>query len=248
MTTTYNWELWCVNEAKYLTVWNTITPTTCPNNSTHTIQNPHILETVSTQTTKIVEELVPTQGYFQFKGFKLDIPAGSPGNITTTNVSWPRPTTLLNGWFLADSTNKGDTVSANITATVGAIGAPVSVGATSIVVSPTVLENVAYGYTLQLTDLVNEDNLGEILQIYSGNSTVVTSKASTHTYSATSPTYVQTTIKLIESLYIPMPGRYEFAEKKIGGKTLPARLPMTVEYQNQNGNAKVFAFNLEYLY
>jgi hypothetical protein len=42
--------------------------------------------------------------------------------------------------------------------------------------------------------------------------------------------------------------RYDFAEKKIGGKTLPANVPITVDYQNQSGNAKVFAFNLEYLY
>ena len=43
-------------------------------------------------------------------------------------------------------------------------------------------------------------------------------------------------------------GKYTFAEKKIGGRALPANLPITINYRNENGNAKAFVYYTEILY
>jgi hypothetical protein len=129
------------------------------------------------------------------------------------------------------------------------ISAPVYAGNTTINVTSTVTDNLNSGYYVNITDGVNNDLLGEVIDInaISGNITVET--AATNSFSPLSPTYVQMTVKIADCLCINVGGlRYAFAEKKLGGKYIPKNTPLYIHYTNNSGNAKTFTYHLEYLY
>jgi len=243
----------CTSGDGFQTVWSTDTPTVCPLNSAHSI-NPAlttIVDTVSSRVVAIKEEMVPTQGYYKLNGYNQVIPAGTPGAITTFSHSWPYQVSILNAWFIPRSDQMGDSVDVTVApnSVIGAIAAPVNIGDTIITVTSTVLQHAVIGFHINITDGVNVDELGRVIAIDSNNSTITMETPTTHTFSPASPTYVRLNVKFIENLSISCPAvRYVVAEKKSGGKGLPPNVPMTVMYRNNDGQAKTFAYNLEYIF
>ena len=248
------WEVYCLTDSVYRTVWNTTEPTTCPDNNAHTISTnppPRIIQTIENQRVKIIEEDGITQGTYKFKGYCYNIPAGNVGNVSTFLHTWKYPISLLNGWFISSDDMSGDKIDFTVAdnSVIGAIGAPVYAGNTEITVTSTVLENISKGFFVNITDGVALDDLGEVVDINTANSTITVDTAATQTFSPLSPTYVRTTIKVIEDFSIPVTNqRYAFAEKKVGGKFLPKNTPVNVRYTNNSGNAKTLCYNMEYLY
>lgn len=252
-TTVYQWEVYCLEDNHYETTWGTEMPTSCPTNPAHAISTnpgPRIIQTVSDNLVKIREEdKFATQGIYQFRCYNVEIPAGEPGNIVSYEMVWPRPITIMTGWFYSTNDNVGDIINANVTATIGALVAPLYANASTVTTTSTVFDHLYEGYSVHVTDLANFDSLGEALEIDLGNNTVLCEKPSSHTYSPLSPTYVQMTSRVIREMYIPVANqRYAFAEKKIGGRSLPSGVPLTMNYANNDGNVKLFTFYIEYLY
>jgi hypothetical protein len=247
----YEWEVYCTTENQYKYTWSPFTPTVCPTNASHPISsNPKIIRSISDTMVKIKEEdKYATQGIYQFRCYHVDIPESDAGNVYSFDMTWPRPVTLMTGWFYSTECNIGDILNANVTATVGAIVAPLYTNTSIITTTSTVFENLYQGYSVHVTDLTNFDTLGEALTVDSANSQVICEKPSSHTYSPLSPTYVQMTSRVIRDMYIPVGNqRYAFAEKKIGGRSLPANIPITLNYTNNSGNAKTFTYYVEILY
>lgn len=255
LQTIYKWEVYCTTTSSYQEVWATIEPTTCPINNTHSISinpGPRIIDHISESEVKIKEEDGVTQQVYKLQGFKLDIPSGNVGDVTTTTHQWnDYPISLLDGWFYSGVDQLGDEI--NVTAAenkiIGAIGAPVYSGNTQITVSGTVLENLYLGYEFGLTDGGNVNMLGEVTSINSVDSIVTVQNAATNTFSPLSPTYVMMTAKVLEDIYISCPCvKYGFAEKKVGGKYIPAGIDLNIKYTNNSGNSKIFYYNIAYLY
>lgn len=233
--------------------WDTEAPTVCPLNSAHPIDASltTIVDTVSSRVVTVKEEIVPTQGYYKLNGYHQTIPAGSPGAVTTFSHSWPFQVSILNAWFIPKTDQVGDYVDVTVApnTVIGYIGAPITSGDTTIVVSTTVLQNLAIGFHVNITDGVNLNELGRVIAINPTNSTITVETATTNSFSPASPTYVRMNVRFIEGLTINVAGvRYVVAEKKQGGKGLPPNVPMTVLYHNQDGQAKTFCYNLEYMF
>lgn len=255
MTEITDWRVYCSTDETYYHVYlpsNEPKPTTCPINTNHTIDSNLTADVSQHNLTQRVmieeEESIRTQGYFRSKGFKMNID-GNVGSVTSFDISWPYDTTILEGWFVPHSQNVNDCVSADIAPNTitGSIIAPLVTGNNIIEVSETVVENAALGFNLQVTDGVNVDNLGEIIDI--SNNHLTMEKASTNTYSPSAPTYVRQTIKLIDNLSITHDGgRVGFAQKKQRGKGLPKNHPLRINYENVSGSDKTFALNIEYMY
>lgn len=243
----------CNSGDGFQTVWSTSTPSVCPLNSSHSIDTAltTIIDTVSSKVVSIKEELVPTQGYYKLNGYNQAISAGTPGAITTFSHSWPYRVSILNAWFIPKSDQMGDSVDVTVApnTVIGVIAAPVSVGDTTITVTSTVLEHAVIGFNINITDGVNVNDLGRIIAIDPNLSTITLETPTTNTFSPASPTYVRLNVRFIENLSISCPGvRYVVAEKKSGGKGLPPNVPMTVMYKNNDGQAKTFTYNLEYIF
>lgn len=249
-TTLYYWQVWCATDSKYEYVWLETMPTVCPVNNSHTISTnpgPTQLKTVSANNVKIIEEeKTETQGIYQFTGYCKNIPSGVGWSSST--VSWPRTVTILNGWFNPTEDNKGDYINGNISAIVGIITNVIDGNSLIIPVNSTVINNVYKGYNLHVTNFVTLDHLGEVTKIFTGNSSVLVSRSPTHVYSPYSPTYVKVTAKLLTNMYMPTVDKYEFAQKKIGGRSLPANTSVSIDYYNVDGNAKLFHYYSEILY
>lgn len=253
--TVYHWEVYCLTTKTYQFVWDTVEPTSCPENASHSISTnpgPRIVNKIAQDQVKITEEeALPTQGIYKFKGHKMPIPAGPLGNVTCKDISWPYPITLMNGFFVSNDQMIEDEVNVWIApnSTIGAIGAPVYTGNTEITVTSTVFDNLWKGWSVNITDGVNNDDLGECIDMNVGNSTITCQIGATNNFNPLSPTYVQMTPKLVEDVCVLAPNvRYPFAEKKIGGRSIPAGATMQIRYTNNDGNAKNFVFFTEYLY
>lgn len=171
--------------------------------------------------------------------------------MTSHTHSWPYNTTILAGWFNSAAGNVGDSVNVYVAPNIvtGAIGAPVSINDVDITVTPTVIDNIAIGFHLNLTDGVSLADLGRVIAIDPIASVVTVENGSTSVFSPLSPTYVRQTVHLVDNLHINVSNtRYGFAEKKLGGKNLPANIDLVIEYKNITGGAKDFTYNIEYIY
>lgn len=252
-TTVYKWELWCETDSRYETVWLDKEPTQCPTNFVHTIATspgPRVIAEVSNQTVSMQEEFTPTQGYYQSLGRELEV-GGNVGEVTVLELTWPYRISLLNGWFYSTSDNVGDKIEAYVATDVitGAITGDVVVNDTVISVSPTVMENVAVGYHLKVFDGTNQSDLGRVVGIDRIHSQVTVETASDKAYSHHTPTYVKQTVKVIDDMFINLDRKkYSFADKKLGGKSLPPGVPLQVRYTNRTGGEKIFTYNMEYIY
>lgn len=254
MSIVYYWRVYCTTDAKYEYVWSEDEPTTCPTDPVgHSInsadtsaidqRDPHIVQ--------IQEELVSTQGIYQFVGYETTIPAGTPGDVTPIDLVWPDyPITLMNGSFDAAADQIGDEISVEVAPNqiVGAITANVTASDTVINVSSTVLDNTYVGYRVFLFDGVNMDVMGICTAIDKGAGTITCKTGAVNAFSAVSPTYVMISVDVIKNLHIGAARTYEFAKKKVGGKAIPAGTVTRINYMNNDGVQKQFKYNIELMY
>lgn len=248
MTTVYKWRLYNINTGQYEEGWSDVKPTRPFSDPTHNADPDSIvvIETIDSRTVAVQQPFKNTGGYFMCEGKTLNVPAGQSASIT---YSYPIPIVALNMKFHTDSTHNGDVMEVyGDDPVVGILGANASIGATEIVVSPTVLANAFVGANLIITDGVNQDNLGRIISIDTNASTVEVENATTHAFAATSPTYVKLRVYFIKNYTIGPAGYHAIGNNVVGGASLPANTVMRVVYQNNGISDKVIKLHFEYLY
>lgn len=110
MSTVYNYRVYCTTDSKYVTTWGTDTPTTCPENNTHTIdQNATtIINQVSTNMVSIEEETIPTNGYYKLEMIKI---TANVGETKIKDITFSYPINILSFFVSTDSSNQGDIIS-----------------------------------------------------------------------------------------------------------------------------------------
>ena len=217
-TTVYKYRIYCITEAQNVYEWNTETPTTCPNNTAHTI-NPNSISIVgqlSTNLVKIQQETVPTGGNFRAETFKITAATG-PG-MTATQISWPINVSLLQASFTTDSTNQGDNVTVEIPSNlaIGTITQNVNAGDKVINVSASVIQNIMLGYCLILSDGTNTNDLGRISAIDTVNNTVTVQLASANNFAVATPTVVGLTIRPVSNFEFGPPQTYNLGQSSLG--------------------------------
>jgi len=255
--TVYKYRIRCTTDTTDEYVWNITEPTVCPTNSGHTIDGnlTTIVDTVEHNVVEIQEVLTPVNqssvnGKIRIKGYEINVPESTDG---TLNISFPYPIALMNGWFYSPSNSAGDILNlcAAPNTIIGTIDQATSNSMSEISVVQSVIDNVSVGHRLNLLDsktfVIND--LGEIQSIdtVAGNITVETATA--NIFNDFANTYVRLTVPIIEGMKISHNDKkYAFGKKKIGGMYLPKNTVLHVDYTNNEGNAKAFDFNMEYLY
>src|SRR3990170_8539435 len=107
--TIYQYKIYCITEGKNVITWAETTPTTCPNNTAHTI-NPSsisIIDERGPDSLKIKEESIPTGGHFRAEALTMNIAAG-PDVITTITKSWPYPINIFAVYMITGAEHEGD--------------------------------------------------------------------------------------------------------------------------------------------
>jgi hypothetical protein len=246
----YNYRIYCITEGKNVYEWNTAAPTTCPNNTAHTI-NPNSISIVDERApavTSIQQETVPTGGWFKTETLIINAATG-PGVVTTVTRSWPFNISLLNLYFQTQDANAGDSLIIDWASdqTIGTLTGDVAVGATTANVSASVVQNIAVGFNVSLTDGTNQDDCGRVIAIDSINNIITFETPTVDSFLASSPTYVQVTVTPVDLTFGPALN-YNVAQHVIGGSHIPANQVATAYYTNNSAEAKQLYVNLEYFY
>ena len=124
--TIYKYRLWCSIDSTYEYTWRTDPPTTCPTDTSHTIDADSItiVDRIEENTTTIREESTPTGGHFSAETVKLIAPKNS---TISMSVFWPYPVSVLSITFVTREIHRGDvfTVTVGKDIKTGAIIAPI---------------------------------------------------------------------------------------------------------------------------
>jgi hypothetical protein len=243
----FRWRVNCtVHGNQY--IWDANKPTTCPLNNTDTI-NPDLTIIIDKREQNVVsirEENGSTGGHFKTESKVL---VSEPNSTVTLDVTWAYPISVLEAYFVPTQDNLDDELEILVgpNTTIGVIMQPLTIGATSCVVSSTVLTYLCIGYRLCITNGVTMDHVGLVISINPVTSTVSFETATTNSYDAGA--FVQMTIALVENYVIgPHNVRYIIGEGKIGGSYVPANTIARLQYINKSNVSKKFYGYIEYIY
>lgn len=109
MTTVYKYRVRCIDESEWHEVWSETEPTSCPHDTTHTLDPTltSIIDKIEQTFTEVKEEAVPTGGHFQVTSIALRANANSIG---TEKIYWPFNITALQVNFVTSEENEGDVI------------------------------------------------------------------------------------------------------------------------------------------
>ena len=235
MSTVYYYKLWCNDENAYVYVWDEQEPTVCPNVNTHSIN----LESISVEDSISEEKVVineesssKTGGHFKIVSQAFN---ASPNITTTYDFSYPIKMGVLAIHVSTNDNQEGDIMSVALApnTTIGTITADANINDTTLNVSQTVIDNIALGFYVNITDFVNSDELNQVIAIDKVNNTI-TVETPVQTAFIASGTYIQISIYYMEKWEIGRSWVYEFGNSKIGASTADENVVARVIYENKS--------------
>ena len=248
----YRWRVFCVTDNQYEYVWLDETqgqPAVCPVNTAHTIdaaQN-RIVEVRNPNAVEVVEEKTPVGGNSYMDSIAFD---ALPNQITIHIVTFPIPINVIAAYMEVKAENTGDHAIWEIApkTTVGALTADAAPGSTVLSVSPTVTANVKLGYQIHLSDGVNLNDTGRVINVDAGAGQITVETPTADAFAAATPTLVQLTVRYV-NIELGNPGQISIGTNKIGAAYLPANTPIHCCYDNKSLiDTKRFVSYVEYLY
>lgn len=237
------YRVYCNTEDKYEYIWNDTTPLVCPSNSAHNIDTNTItiVDTLETNSVNIIQESIITGGNYRTEGKKMTIQANS---TEIQDFSWPYNISALTITFYTNSNNENDILNSYIApnTVIGILTDNVSISNTVLRVNSTVIDNIKIGYQI----IINNQIIGECIDINKINNTITSSDAVTENYNI--GTYIQMTVNPIKDFILKSNTLYEFARKTIGASSIPANTVIQLKYQNNTDEVKDLFFSIEYMY
>jgi hypothetical protein len=169
----------------------------------------------------IKEEETATGKHFQVKTIHVTAAASE---TKVHDETWDHPIGVLSVTIYNKASMEGDVVKVLIApgTVVGALTSDVTAGDTTFNVSATVVQNMAIGYKLSLSDGTNVDDCGLVTAIDLASSTVTVNTATVNSFAAATPTYVLMTVCMMEHELPGFDYPLEFGESKIGASHIPA--------------------------
>jgi len=252
MSEIHKYRLQCTTEAATKYVWSKDTPTVCPDDGGHTIDTGSItiVETISENVTQVTE--TSDGSYFNYETLEFSIPAGATGAITTHSHSWPMAVQIWLPTFYVGPDNVGDKfdIVAAPDTTIGGIGVTGTIGDTTLVVSPTVLQYIQAGFYVTLTDIYASpptvQELNRCVGIDKTNSTITVETALTA--NANPGSLISIDAYMVKNAVLDHVTDIEMAKKGIRGKILDANTPVTLYYTNNSAAAKKFNLHVQYYF
>ena len=248
-TTINNYSLYCITEAALVTTWAQDAPTVCPHNDTHIIDlnSLKIRETISNQVRIVISPAQGTNNFYRAEGFVMNVTAGT-GIVSIMDTSFPYATSLRNVYLMIGPENVGDRIQviANPNTTFGTNTIAVSSGDTVINVSPSVIQNTYPGFLVNLTDGVNNSDLGEIISIDENAGTVTVSTPSSNSFAPGAQ--FQISISRVKNFDMLFSEKIALGGHEIGGTINPANTLLRTIYTNNSGIAKKFSILAEIFY
>lgn len=209
--------------------------------------------TLETAATVIVKEEVTgvTGGHYGIETVTLPVDH-AVNTWKDLDVTFPYPVSIFSAQFVCKDHHEGDIIKVLIApeTTIGALTTNVALGAATLSVQQSVLDNIRLGFSVKLDDGTNQDDLGECIGIDAINSTITVSTPTTQAFAAATPTYLKMTVNLVKKFTLPHAYKVDIGRDVIGGSLLPANTILRIKYKNVEGTivGKSFTFMMEYKY
>lgn len=222
-------------------------PTTCPNNTAHTIDPTGIrIMKILANKTVVVNQNTDTTigGFYRIDHYSFNVPAST---VTTKDIFYPYNINVLLATYLVTLDNIGDTLDmcAVPNTTCAQLDSDLAIGSTSLYAN-TVYTILNHGFNLVVTDGTNTDDLGEIKTYNLSTGIITFSNPTTHTF--VTGNLVKMTIYRVKNLKVVNNSNIVIGLKKINGVGLPANKIMRFIYTNNSAVDKTFNFSLEFGY
>ncbi len=246
MSSIYKYRLYCIEEDAYVLQWAKTPPTICPNDHADKSINTNITSIVDTINVNHFKAEENTEGDFETSHVTMEIPSGTPGDVTEHDVSWPSDILLWKTLLNPTTEMIGDEISVlgGPETIIGVITSPVIIGDTILNVNSTVTDNAKRGYLLTLDDTVNKDVLGRISAIDPVGGTITVENPTTFAYNPGTP--VKISVYILRNIYIANTNVLDIGGKGFKGKTVTSGTILRVYYTNNSGTAKIFRWRPEY--
>ena len=252
--TLFKYKVFCNTESADRYWWldeNQTVPTTCPNDTSHTIDGTQtqVIDTRLAEQSVVINQQVSgnTGGHYRFHTIIFSIQAFETKPYT---FSFPFPINMISASMKLHAENAFDKMSvrAGPDTTVGTLESDVLSASNTIHVSDTVIENIRIGYTVNLTDGVNTDELGYVIAIDTDTNILTTEFETTNSFLASTPTSVIMNVWMLKDVELGFEGKLEFMIPLVNAVYVPANVGVLCEYTNISNQVKHFLVNLEFLY
>jgi Zn finger protein HypA/HybF involved in hydrogenase expression len=204
-----------------------------------------IVDTISSTTVNILQEPVPTGGYYRAESKMITVPAKSTKYFDYT---WPYLLSVLTLTFYTGPKNHNDIVNTFIgtQTTIGVVTKEAQKEDNKIHVNDTVISNIRVGFRVSVC--YKESS------VYVGECTAINKEAGTITLDSIlqdtilSGALIQICVNNVKDFVLRANTTYELARKTIGASSLPPNTIVRVQYENTSDEETDFHFGLEYLY
>ena len=250
-TSVNNYKIYCNDENSYITCWDTIPPTQCPNNNTHSVNvdSVQLISTVDSHEVTVKEDKITISRNTRI--IQIPLVNAAPGETVTVDFTFPINMSLYLFDYITSSDNILDEISilANPDTVLGLIVSDIEIGDTTFVAPPALIAYAALGFYLTIFDGTNSNDIGIITNIDPLTSIVTVDVPTTYAFSA-SNTLVSMTLKVMDKLVIGQQGIHTYGEKIIGGAAIPKGTLTRYLYKNNavSGPSKSLYLHLTCLY
>ena len=237
----------CLTEGRrVVSTYSYVPPTTCPNDTSHTI-DPSQTQIHDSQTLTSVNVILP-DGYYQCTTLDLEMPDGPIGTVYTKDISWPMKIYLWTISLYLPTDSEGDffDVIAAPDTVIGYTTDTLNIGSTQMSVSSTVTTNMIPGLDIALYDGQNRNELGRITAIDSVNHIVTFETATTQSFAQ--GTLIFFNLKNVRHFEVcrNISTEVQLAQAWVKYKEIPANTNMRMVYTNNTGESKCIGMKLEY--
>jgi len=247
----YNYRVFCIEEQQNRSVWSIDPPTMCPND--------HADRTIDTNRTTIVDAISKQHvitddgltGSYQVINIHYQIPAGSPGDVSIHDVSWPMDLEIWKSKFKPTEEHIGDIGNFIVypDTIVGILTATATSGSNILTVTPETTDlsmGLVKGHELMLNDTVTTFNAGRIIGINRETFQITMENNLPQNFSA--GTLIVFNAYMVKDYKITNTEFFILGEKGFKATLLPANIIIRLKYTNMSGNAKDVYIHTEYYY
>ncbi len=250
--TLVKWEIYCTTERQ--PVYGFLnedygSPLACFNNNNHLIGYKKKIEIIKNAKVETITKLTPSHDRYRMESIKINDIA--PNSIKTVDATWPIDASPLSFNLIVTNRHKGDTCVIDIEpdSVMGSLAEGISGGVTNVIsVDNNVILDAHLSFYCSITDGINTEDLGQIIDIDYQNNTITVENTPTYNYSVETPTYIRKTIRYIGPYELSDPGTITLGGVKQGLSLIPRNKIVRITYTNNSSLTKDFYINFEYLY
>jgi hypothetical protein len=257
----HKYQIYCNTEDQWVVGYGTSTPTTCYNNTAHSVSGTQDFGLIGPNVVTAMDSS-PDAGTFQLGEIEIDIPANtSPPAIIKVTKSYPFDMYIWQMSVAQVPANIGDQLSLAVApdTVIGYVTSTASTGGNTISVSSTVINNVTRGMDIGFTytdsnSVTISEYAGIVASIDTVNSTITMSENLINTYPGpignAPQTYVLLTLYPIKNITFDTAERLIIGSKGLKPKKIPAGTEIQIIYTDNTANdvtVKLY-FQIEYYF